>query len=98
MCHVYVRADNLAGVLISDDEYPHRVAHTLLTKVNEIYFHVKLKYNFILLLFIYLNHELRNKQPQFTRDPPYNFLLKSSNWLINQYILLTTHYFKIYLF
>ncbi|KAL5240780.1 hypothetical protein ACI65C_008190 [Semiaphis heraclei] len=33
MCHVYVRADNLAGVLISDDEYPHRVAHTLLTKV-----------------------------------------------------------------
>lgn len=34
MCHVYVRADNLAGVLISDDEYPHRVAHTLLTKVN----------------------------------------------------------------
>ncbi|XP_026811666.1 synaptobrevin homolog YKT6 [Rhopalosiphum maidis] len=32
MCHVYVRADNLAGVLISDDEYPHRVAHTLLTK------------------------------------------------------------------
>lgn len=37
MCHVYVRADNLAGVLISDDEYPHRVAHTLLTKVNCIY-------------------------------------------------------------
>lgn len=37
MCHVYVRADNLAGVLISDDEYPHRVAHTLLTKVNYIY-------------------------------------------------------------
>ncbi|VVC43233.1 Longin domain,Longin-like domain,Synaptobrevin [Cinara cedri] len=32
MCHVYVRADNLAGVLISDDEYPPRVAHTLLTK------------------------------------------------------------------
>ncbi|XP_046984231.1 synaptobrevin homolog YKT6 [Schistocerca americana] len=33
MCHVYVRADNLAGVLISDQEYPHRVAHTLITKV-----------------------------------------------------------------
>ncbi|XP_039282687.1 synaptobrevin homolog YKT6 [Nilaparvata lugens] len=32
-CHVYVRADNLAGVLISDHEYPHRVAHTLITKV-----------------------------------------------------------------
>ncbi|XP_066586187.1 synaptobrevin homolog YKT6 [Prorops nasuta] len=33
MCHVYVRADNLAGVLISDHEYPRRVAHTLITKV-----------------------------------------------------------------
>lgn len=37
MCHVYVRADNLASVLISDDEYPHRVAHTLLTKVKQIF-------------------------------------------------------------
>lgn len=33
MCHVYVRADNLAAVLIADHEYPQRVAHTLLTKV-----------------------------------------------------------------
>nr|CAD7194022.1 unnamed protein product [Timema douglasi]CAD7573066.1 unnamed protein product [Timema californicum] len=33
MCHVYVRGDNLAGVLISDHDYPHRVSHTLLTKV-----------------------------------------------------------------
>lgn len=33
MCHVYVRGDNLAGVLLSDHEYPHRVAHTLITKV-----------------------------------------------------------------
>lgn len=33
MCHVYVRADSLGAVLISDHEYPHRVAHTLLTKV-----------------------------------------------------------------
>ncbi|KAF6197468.1 hypothetical protein GE061_020174 [Apolygus lucorum] len=33
MCHVYVRGDNLAGVVISNHEYPHRVAHTLLTKV-----------------------------------------------------------------
>lgn len=33
MCHVYVRADNLAGVVISDHEYPQRVAHTLITKV-----------------------------------------------------------------
>ncbi|XP_050296367.1 synaptobrevin homolog YKT6 [Anthonomus grandis grandis] len=31
-CHVYVRADNLAGVVISDHEYPSRVSHTLLTK------------------------------------------------------------------
>lgn len=33
MCHVYVRSDNLSAALISDHEYPHRVAHTLLNKV-----------------------------------------------------------------
>lgn len=33
MCNVYVRADNLAGVVISDHEYPTRVAHTLITKI-----------------------------------------------------------------
>lgn len=33
MLQVYVRADNLAGVLISDHEYPNRVAHTLITKI-----------------------------------------------------------------
>lgn len=33
MCHVYVRGDNLAGVVICDHEYPSRVAHTLITKV-----------------------------------------------------------------
>jgi len=33
MCHVYVRADNIAAVLIADHEYPGRVAHTLLTKI-----------------------------------------------------------------
>ncbi|GIX74145.1 synaptobrevin homolog YKT6 [Caerostris extrusa] len=35
MCHVYVRADNLAAAVISDQEYPQRVAHTLLIKVLE---------------------------------------------------------------
>jgi synaptobrevin homolog YKT6 len=35
LCHVYVRPDNLAGVLISDQEYPQRVGQTLLTKVLE---------------------------------------------------------------
>ncbi|KAM3961513.1 YKT6 v-SNARE homolog [Aphomia sociella] len=33
MLQVYARADNLAGVLISDHEYPNRVAHTLITKI-----------------------------------------------------------------
>lgn len=33
LLQVYVRADNLAGVLISDHEYPNRVAHTLITKI-----------------------------------------------------------------
>ena len=37
MCHVYVRSDGLAGVLIADHEYPQRVAHTLLNKVNTLY-------------------------------------------------------------
>jgi synaptobrevin family protein YKT6 len=35
MCHVYVRNDSLAGVLISDHEYPQRVGFTLLNKVLE---------------------------------------------------------------
>lgn len=33
MCHVYVRSDNLAAVVISDHEYPSRVAHTFVTKI-----------------------------------------------------------------
>lgn len=32
MTHVFVRGDNLAGVVISDQEYPNRVAHTLINK------------------------------------------------------------------
>jgi synaptobrevin family protein YKT6 len=35
MAHVHVRNDNLAGVIISDQEYPNRVAHTLINKVLE---------------------------------------------------------------
>ena len=35
MVHVYVRADGLASVIVSDSEYPQRVAHTLLSKVRE---------------------------------------------------------------
>jgi hypothetical protein len=34
MVHVYVRPDGLASVMISDSEYPQRVAHTLLSKVR----------------------------------------------------------------
>ncbi|KAJ8978425.1 hypothetical protein NQ317_019663 [Molorchus minor] len=33
LCHVYVRSDNLAGVVVSDHEYPSRVSHTLITKI-----------------------------------------------------------------
>lgn len=33
IAHVYVRGDNLTAVIISDQEYPKRVAHTLLNKV-----------------------------------------------------------------
>lgn len=35
MLQVYVRSDNLAGVLITDHEYPNRVAHTLITKTMD---------------------------------------------------------------
>ena len=31
--HVHVRDDKLAGVIISDEEYPNRVAHRLINKV-----------------------------------------------------------------
>lgn len=34
MCHAYARTDGLTAVLISDEEYPRRVAHTLLNKVG----------------------------------------------------------------
>ena len=33
LAHIYVRSDNLAAVIISDQEYTKRVAHTLLNKV-----------------------------------------------------------------
>ncbi|KAM5273070.1 synaptobrevin homolog YKT6 isoform 2-T2 [Ctenodactylus gundi] len=33
LCHVYVRNDGLAGVVIADSEYPSRVAFSLLEKV-----------------------------------------------------------------
>ncbi|XP_071883281.1 synaptobrevin homolog YKT6 [Anas platyrhynchos] len=35
LCHVYVRSDGLAGVVIADNEYPQRVCFTLLDKVLE---------------------------------------------------------------
>ena len=34
LCHVFVRSDSLAAVLITDHEYPNRVAFTLLNKVG----------------------------------------------------------------
>lgn len=34
-CHVFVRSDSLAGVCLSDDDYPQRVVHTMLTKIME---------------------------------------------------------------
>lgn len=48
MCHVYVRGDNLAGVLISDHDYPHRVSHTLITKVI-IYYSISYVENMLVI-------------------------------------------------
>lgn len=36
LCHVYVRSDGLAGVVIADNEYPQRVCFTLLDKVSGV--------------------------------------------------------------
>jgi len=35
MCHVFVRADRLAVVCVSDHEYPPRVAHTMMQRLSE---------------------------------------------------------------
>ena len=35
MCHAFVRSDSLVGICLSDHDYPHRVAHNMLTKVME---------------------------------------------------------------
>lgn len=35
MCHVFVRADKLAVVCVSDHEYPPRVAHTMMQRLSE---------------------------------------------------------------
>uniref|UniRef100_A0A8C6MHW6 YKT6 v-SNARE homolog n=1 Tax=Nothobranchius furzeri TaxID=105023 RepID=A0A8C6MHW6_NOTFU len=37
LCHVYVRNDNLGGVVIADTEYPQRVCFTLLEKVSKTF-------------------------------------------------------------
>ena len=33
MCHCFARDDSLAGICMADEEYPHRVAHTLISKI-----------------------------------------------------------------
>lgn len=35
MCHAFVRTDNTAVVVVSDEEYPPRVAHTITLKILE---------------------------------------------------------------
>ena len=35
MCHVFVRGDNLSVVCVSDQEYPPRVAHTMMQRISE---------------------------------------------------------------
>lgn len=36
-CHVYVKADGLSGIVVTDQEYPPRVAFALLNKLMESY-------------------------------------------------------------
>lgn len=35
MCHAYVASNRLASIVISDHEYPKRVAHTIIMKVQD---------------------------------------------------------------
>eukprot|EP00039_Didymoeca_costata_P018773 m.334917 g.334917 ORF g.334917 m.334917 type:complete len:199 (-) comp17464_c0_seq1:74-670(-) len=35
VCHAHTRSDDLCGVVIADDDYPHRVAFSLISKVLE---------------------------------------------------------------
>ena len=49
MAHVFVRGDNLTGVLVSDQEYNNRVAHTLLNKVSHIFQFLRKFFIFFLL-------------------------------------------------
>jgi len=43
-CHVYVRRDGLAGIVVTDQEYPPRVAFALLNKLLEDY-HKETRYH-----------------------------------------------------
>ena len=54
-CHVFVRPDCLVGVCLSDQEYPPRVAHTLLGKVLDDF---TLTVNSILASNIYRLHRV----------------------------------------
>jgi len=59
MCHVFVREDGLAAVLFSDQDYPRRVAFTMLSKVCKVvqrigYFLFGIPFNFIPLDSLYL--------------------------------------------
>lgn len=42
-CHAFVRADNTAVVVVSDEEYPPRVAHTIAMKILEEFPQCKLQ-------------------------------------------------------
>lgn len=49
LCHVFVRNDSLAGVVVADKEYPSRVAFTLLGKVC---------HNNVLIIHLYKSFDL----------------------------------------
>lgn len=63
LCHVYVRNDNLAAVVIADTEYPQRVCFTLLDKVwGKITTSIITRPSFLLATF-----QLINAGPVFLR-------------------------------
>ena len=81
MCHVFVRADSLIGVCLSDQEYPKMVAHKLLTKVSANY--VIFSVDYILKTKAYPNK--------------FEIMRQSKSWIVLFKPKISSYYIRLYL-